>query len=48
MLEDVYEFWKRDSLEERKSHYSEILNIRTPKVFPVITLKFEQDGFSEG
>ena len=24
-----------------------ILNIRTPKTFAVITLKFEQDGFTE-
>ena len=38
---------RMDHLKLRKSTTLKILNIRTPKIFAVITLKFEQDGFTK-
>ena len=47
VLPELYENWEELSQEEQtKASTVNFLNIRTPKIFVVITLKVEQDGVS--
>ena len=47
VLPELYENWEELSQEEQTiASTVNFLNIRTPKIFVVITLKVEQDGVS--